>query len=63
MVNPAWFDATVLAALGCTGRMPNPVEGLVPDGDGKVRHAAGRQAHLAMTIGAGSHVIDGNSRF
>lgn len=63
MMNPAWFDATVFAALHRVRRMSNAVEPFVSDCHDKGRHAAGRQAHFAVTIGAGGHVIDGSSAF
>jgi len=43
--------------------MSNALEALVSDCHDKGRHATGRQAHVAVTIGAGGHVIDGSSRF
>jgi hypothetical protein len=63
VVNTARLDATVFAALGFAGRMSNPLERLLPDSDGKVRHAAGREAHFAMTIQAGRHIVDASSLF
>ena len=63
MVNPARFDATVFTAIGGTRRMSNAVEPLVSDCHDKGRHAAGCEAHFAVTIGAGGHVIDANSPF
>ena len=63
MMNPAWFDATVFAALHRVRRISNAVELFVSDCHDKGRHAAGRQAHFAVTIGARGHVIDGSSPF
>ena len=63
MMNPTWFDATVFAALHRVRRMSNTLESFVSGCHDKGRHATGRQAHVAVTIGAGGHVIDGSSRF
>jgi len=63
MMNSAWFDAAVFAALDRIRRVPNALEPFVSDCHDKGRHAAGRQAHVAVTVGAGRHVIDGSSRF
>jgi hypothetical protein len=63
MMNPAWFDATVFAALDRVRRVPNALEPFVSDGHDKGRHAAGRQAHVAVTIGAGGHDLDSSSPF
>jgi len=63
MMNPTWFDAAVFTALHRVLRMSNTLEAFISDCHGKGRHAAGRQAHVAVTIGAGGHVIDGSSRF
>ena len=61
MMNPAWFDATVFAALHRIRRMSNTLEALVSDCDDNGRHTAGSEAHFAVTIWAGGHVIDGSS--
>ena len=63
MVNPARFDATVFASLHRVRRMSNALEPFVSDCHDKGRHAAGCEAHFAVTIGAGGHVIDANSPF
>ena len=63
MMNPAWFHATVFAALHRVRRMSNALESLVSDGHDKGRHAAGRQAHVAVTIGAGGHDLDSSNPF
>jgi hypothetical protein len=63
MMNTAWFDATVGAALHRGRRMSNALEALVSDFHDERRHAAGCEAHFAVTIGAGGHVIDGSSPF
>ena len=58
MVHTTRQDITAIAAVGGADGMPNPVEGLVPDGNGEDRHAAGSQLHLAPTIRTGGHMVD-----
>jgi hypothetical protein len=63
MMNPAWIHAAVFAAIHRVRRMSNALEPFVSDGHDKGRHAAGRQAHVAVTIGAGGHDLDSSSPF
>ena len=42
--------------------MPDTVDRLALDNDGKGRYAAGGQSHFALTIPAGSHMLDGSSQ-
>ena len=61
VVNAAGLDSTAITSLGGASRMPDTVERLALDNDGKGRHAAGGQAHLALAIRASSHMLDASS--
>jgi len=50
VVNAAGLDSTAITSLGGASRMPDTVERLALDNDGKGRHAAGGQAQLSAEV-------------